>query len=243
MPTPGQNKPASVRTEYGGITFRSRLEARWAVFFDALGIRYFYEPHISSLRCFPDFWLPSLQAYIEIKPNSQKKDARAETKARDLAKYTKKRVYLFFSEVQPPNLGDGKGSAWVFYPDREEAQHHWCECPKCGHIAIAPYRGSITDWSCSACGHSIDYTDPLLVAFQSSRLMMAYRTAQARFPVMKVETEAAEWDSEDWAGDDEVDDEDYDAEANPSIWDLAPEMHLEWEDWETEEDEEDDRYN
>jgi len=31
-------------TKYAGITFRSRLEARWAVFFDALGISWEYEP-------------------------------------------------------------------------------------------------------------------------------------------------------------------------------------------------------
>ena len=31
-------------TKYAGITFRSRLEARWAVFFDALGILWEYEP-------------------------------------------------------------------------------------------------------------------------------------------------------------------------------------------------------
>ena len=31
-------------TKYAGILFRSRLEARWAVFFDALGISWEYEP-------------------------------------------------------------------------------------------------------------------------------------------------------------------------------------------------------
>lgn len=31
-------------TEYNGYRFRSRLEARWAVFFDVLGIKYEYEP-------------------------------------------------------------------------------------------------------------------------------------------------------------------------------------------------------
>ena len=31
-------------TKYAGIQFRSRLEARWAVFFDALKIKWEYEP-------------------------------------------------------------------------------------------------------------------------------------------------------------------------------------------------------
>lgn len=34
----------SIETYYNGYRFRSRLEARWAVFFDAAGIKYEYEP-------------------------------------------------------------------------------------------------------------------------------------------------------------------------------------------------------
>ena len=33
-----------IETFYNGYRFRSRLEARWAVFFDALGVKYEYEP-------------------------------------------------------------------------------------------------------------------------------------------------------------------------------------------------------
>ena len=34
----------AIGTKYGGCYFRSRLEARWAVFFDHLGIEWLYEP-------------------------------------------------------------------------------------------------------------------------------------------------------------------------------------------------------
>jgi hypothetical protein len=34
----------AIETEYNGYRFRSRLEARWAVFFDSLGVKYEYEP-------------------------------------------------------------------------------------------------------------------------------------------------------------------------------------------------------
>ena len=34
----------AIETVYNGYRFRSRLEARWAVFFDAMGIKYLYEP-------------------------------------------------------------------------------------------------------------------------------------------------------------------------------------------------------
>lgn len=53
----------AIDTEYKGYLFRSRLEARWAVFFDALGIRYEYEKEGFDLGEFgwylPDFWIQS----------------------------------------------------------------------------------------------------------------------------------------------------------------------------------------
>ena len=54
------------------MLFRSRLEARWAVFFDALGIRWLYEPEAfelpSGARYLPDFYLPDLKRWVEVKP-------------------------------------------------------------------------------------------------------------------------------------------------------------------------------
>lgn len=33
----------SIETKYNGFRFRSRLEARWAIFFDMVGLKYEYE--------------------------------------------------------------------------------------------------------------------------------------------------------------------------------------------------------
>lgn len=60
-----------IETEYNGYKFRSRLEARWAVFFDSAGIEYQYEPEgfdLPSGGYLPDFYLPELQVFVEIKP-------------------------------------------------------------------------------------------------------------------------------------------------------------------------------
>lgn len=61
-----------IETVYNGYRFRSRLEARWAVFFDAANIQYEYEPQgfkLSDGTCYlPDFFLPDFKAYVEIKP-------------------------------------------------------------------------------------------------------------------------------------------------------------------------------
>jgi hypothetical protein len=50
----------AIQTSYKGYRFRSRLEARWAVFFDALGIKWEYEPEGFELgfgeRYLPDFF-------------------------------------------------------------------------------------------------------------------------------------------------------------------------------------------
>ena len=51
----------AIETKYNGYRFRSRLEARWAVFFDSLRIEYEYEKEgyeLPSGRYLPDFWLP-----------------------------------------------------------------------------------------------------------------------------------------------------------------------------------------
>lgn len=61
----------AIETKYNGYKFRSRLEARWAVFFDEMGIKYEYEPEGFELsdgtKYLPDFYLPESDCYIEIK--------------------------------------------------------------------------------------------------------------------------------------------------------------------------------
>jgi hypothetical protein len=50
----------AIETRYAGCLFRSRIEARWAVFFDYLGIGWEYEPQgfdLPSGRYLPDFLL------------------------------------------------------------------------------------------------------------------------------------------------------------------------------------------
>lgn len=61
----------AIDTHYNGYKFRSRLEARWAVFFDELGIKYEYEKEGYDLgdgwHYLPDFYLPDSNQFIEIK--------------------------------------------------------------------------------------------------------------------------------------------------------------------------------
>jgi hypothetical protein len=52
-----------IDTLYNGNFFRSRLEARWSVFFDIIGVKYQYEPegfknNLTGECYLPDFFLP-----------------------------------------------------------------------------------------------------------------------------------------------------------------------------------------
>jgi len=71
----------SIETEYNGVLFRSRLEARWAVFFDNLRVdwRYEFEGYETSTGYYlPDFYLPNVYmrdtrqkgVLFEVKPES-----------------------------------------------------------------------------------------------------------------------------------------------------------------------------
>ena len=61
-----------IPTKYNGYSFRSRLEARWAYFFDLIDLPYVYEPQ--PYRCgptggyLPDFWNSAVNTFIEVKP-------------------------------------------------------------------------------------------------------------------------------------------------------------------------------
>lgn len=59
-----------IPTRYAGCHFRSRLEARWAVFFDKLGARWEYEPQgfmIDGTPYLPDFLLTDCGTWVEVK--------------------------------------------------------------------------------------------------------------------------------------------------------------------------------
>lgn len=76
----------AIETEYKGYKFRSRLEARWAVFFDACGVEWEYEPEgyrlDDGMMYLPDFYLHGVDGrsgsdlYVEVKGQMTEKDAK-----------------------------------------------------------------------------------------------------------------------------------------------------------------------
>jgi hypothetical protein len=91
----------AIETHYAGCRFRSRLEARWAVFLNHLDIEWDYEPEgfqFDGERYLPDFFLHEKKIFLEVKG--------AHTKAADdLDRYLRFAANLPY----PHEIGDDGG--------------------------------------------------------------------------------------------------------------------------------------
>lgn len=90
----------AIETVYNNHRFRSRLEARWAVFFNHLGIPWQYEPEgfdLNGLYYLPDFWLPDQKCWYEVKGSTP--TVEEQEKAARLAKQSGFDVILAFGPV------------------------------------------------------------------------------------------------------------------------------------------------
>jgi hypothetical protein len=187
-----------IETVFDGHLFRSRGEARWAVFLKALGIDYKYELEgydLSGTWYLPDFFIPTWQSWIEVKPESPSE--QEVWKCRELARETQKTCLLLYGEPWMRTVKSGgyeHGTAryqWEYrftlFPGNDVNELDNCvfaECPGCSSIGFfafyewkdhSEYAGSgRLDPSC--CGRE---QDPIIDA---PRLVKAYSTArQARF--------------------------------------------------------------
>ena len=121
----------AIETAYRGYRFRSRLEARWAVFFDAIGVRWEYEKEgydLDGVYYLPDFYLPEWDCWIEIKgedPISEKwwtyNDPR-------LIKFSEEKLLIVFFGLPGDNYGRwygvdscDSGGGWSMWD-----QMQWC---------------------------------------------------------------------------------------------------------------------
>lgn len=72
MPTSESPRPIAIETTYKGYRFRSRLEAKWAVFFDTLRVPWEYETEsylLPSGPYLPDFIVGSMRVFFEVRPS------------------------------------------------------------------------------------------------------------------------------------------------------------------------------
>lgn len=108
---------AAKQTYYKGNIFRSRLEAKWAVFFDEMGIKYRYEPGTYRvpmdgyfMRYCPDFVLQNVRTqqeiqqplYVEVKGVERYSDIN-QNEQRKIESFANKNSILVLGSF-PPNV-------------------------------------------------------------------------------------------------------------------------------------------
>lgn len=144
-------------TQYKNILFRSRLEARWAVYFDQLGINWLYEPEYDDVEfggCLilykPDFYLTDYDLWVEVKAVSIRH--LSDNEIRKIVGWAKNYLEILVLSG-PPRIPKENTAAHYLYTfntkkqksNRPVAQIWWCECPKCGKIDIRPHGGIPVD--------------------------------------------------------------------------------------------------
>ena len=141
----------TIPTKHNGVTFRSRTEARWAVFFDLMHVVWRYEPEGFQLKSgwyVPDFWLPGtssrgegLGTWVEIKGRTS--TTQENELCQELAAATRCPVLIFTGQPADSLKRDWQGhwvanddpkdSAWMFCPGGGgDGPYCFCICPKCG---------------------------------------------------------------------------------------------------------------
>ena len=170
-------------TTYKGFRFRSRLEARWAVFMDTLGVRFEYEREayeLDGLCYLPDFWLPDNGFHLEIKP--QNPNLEEEEKAYRLAYHTKLPVFILVGQPECPDIERNwyqTESQALLYLTLEKGQrgfdtHHlWVEdCAKCKRFGFSFDGRWISSCGCNPITSCERY------AFATPSLVSAYAKAR-----------------------------------------------------------------
>lgn len=158
--------PAAIPTTYKGVTYRSRTEARWAVFFDVLGVSAEWEPEgyqLGDIRYLPDFYIPAWKIFVEIKGEYPTPFERE--KARRLADATGKPVWLV---IGPPDRQEGLIFWPTIDPDHElGAGGAWINrCRRCDALVLGyehlDSHGNPFAWgqiTLTACGRTPDCTE------------------------------------------------------------------------------------
>lgn len=133
-----------IETEYKGYRMRSRLEARWGVFFDTLDIKWEYEKEgydLDGIWYLPDFWLPEQKCWVEIK--GQEPTSEELQKAKQLQVKSGRPVYILAGSIGVEQ-DDKYTFDWkltftcIGFINGEPMPCLWMECCDCSKIGLNP---------------------------------------------------------------------------------------------------------
>lgn len=141
----------AIPTTYKGITFRSRTEARWSIFFDHMGIEWEYEPEGLELqngaRYLPDFYLPRFRFWIEVKPTGE--ILQRERKSITFSAVADLDLLLLVGgpECKEYSAVCGYETDWTFCLDTEyhgtDDENRFWSCGDCEHEYSDKYRNAV----------------------------------------------------------------------------------------------------
>ena len=129
---------SGIPTTYAGTNFRSRLEARWASFFDLVGWRWTYEPFDTG-SWIPDFLIQGPDPFlVEVGPCVTEDDYRAKSAKAQLAARNgelAEREVLVLGSVVAPDLRLYNGDVAAGLLGEYIPAHSADECcdPDCDH--------------------------------------------------------------------------------------------------------------
>lgn len=137
----------AIETEYAGTMFRSRLEAKWAEFFDYLSVKWAYEGEgytDGSTNYLPDFWLPDVSSrgqaggvFFEVKPTSATQGEAY--KAQMLAKGSGRPVIIPSDSPSEKDQECLDEYIWIEKCVQFDSGLQFARCALCGHIDIGFY--------------------------------------------------------------------------------------------------------
>jgi hypothetical protein len=166
----------AIPTIYRNTKFRSRLEARWAEFFDMIGVVWEYEPEgyvAADGTCYlPDFWLPHVRSrgalggvFFEVKPTVP--DDSERHKARVLAVGKGRPVLLASSYPQTARVGFSAQPEYlhefVSIPGADVCEDEglkFARCDNCGQVDAGVYSSDEPPCQCGRATFN-PYNSPL----------------------------------------------------------------------------------
>ena len=160
---PGYTIPA-IPTRYRGRLYRSRLEARWAAFFDLLGWKFEYEP-IDLGSWSPDFLLSDWNCLVEVKPHIE---FHQETWDKCIDACEKAGLFVYDEDGVPQAIWLTALAPRPFYPRnslRQAVEVGWFTAKMYSHPikSIEPYKATLLwqpNWSSPSLTAELAYLDP-----------------------------------------------------------------------------------
>lgn len=152
----------AIKTKYKGVLFRSKLEAQWAKFFDAIAMPWIYEPEgyvfEDGTTYLPDFFLPDSKQWFEVKGVMSNKDMH---KIKMLCIESGHDVVIGYSDGELSMID----MFFAEFNGGQPEEYSWGsininKCTQCGKLSFMNNVGSYT---CQCCGaydgdHFVDWT-------------------------------------------------------------------------------------